>query len=92
MFLELKSKWKDVKSRKILSLIDRQRVNNFSIQTNGLFFDYSKTNIDEDTLGLLLDLLKKSSFHEKFMSYIRSDRGHSPLYFSSMKIQGRENL
>ena len=65
MFLELKSKWNDVKSRKILSLIDRQRVDSFSIQTNGLFFDYSKTNIDGDTLGLLLDLLKKSSFHEK---------------------------
>ena len=65
MFSELKSKWKDVESRRILSLIDRQRVNNFSIQTNGLFFDYSKTNIDEDTLGLLLDLIKKSSLHEK---------------------------
>lgn len=65
MFSELKSKWKDVESRNILSLIDRQRVNNFSIKKDGLFFDYSKTNIDENTLGLLLDLIKKSSFHEK---------------------------
>ena len=45
MFLELKNNFLSVGKRRIDTLIDQARVNIFSVETDGLFFDYSKTNI-----------------------------------------------
>ncbi len=58
MFAGLKEKYAAVKDRKITTLFDASRAHEFAVQTDGLFFDYSKTNIDGETLALLLDLTK----------------------------------
>ena len=49
MFTDLKEKYTAVRGRQIISLFDDQRADEFSVQADGLFFDYSKTNIDDDT-------------------------------------------
>jgi glucose-6-phosphate isomerase len=45
-----------VKSRPILSLFDAERAAGFSARLGGMLFDYSKTNIDAEARGLLIDL------------------------------------
>jgi glucose-6-phosphate isomerase len=57
MFQELKNKFLSVCKRRIDTLIDQARVDIFSVETDGLFFDYSKTNIDLETRGKLLELV-----------------------------------
>ena len=57
MFLELKNNFLSVGKRRIDTLIDQARVNIFSVETDGLFFDYSKTNIDLETRSKLLELV-----------------------------------
>ncbi len=47
-----------VSTRAILSLFDDGRAGVFSTCLGDMLFDYSKTNIDGDTLALLLDLAK----------------------------------
>lgn len=42
--------------RSILSLMDSARASDYSVEADGLLFDYSKTNIDADTRDLLLNL------------------------------------
>jgi glucose-6-phosphate isomerase len=44
------------KDRPILELFGEGRAAAYSVQTDGLLFDYSKTNIDEETRALLLAL------------------------------------
>ncbi|MEO0400868.1 MAG: glucose-6-phosphate isomerase [Pseudomonadota bacterium] len=46
------------KDRAILSLFDAARADDFSVQTQHMRFDYSKTNIDAATRALLLDLAR----------------------------------
>ena len=58
MFAALKAKYAAVRDRKITTLFDASRAHQFAVQTDGLFFDYSKTNIDSETLALLLELTK----------------------------------
>ena len=41
---------------KTLFANDANRFSKYSIQTENILFDYSKNNIDEETLGLLIDL------------------------------------
>ena len=55
-FLLLKDRWSSVIDRRIDSLFDEERVNEFCVETDGLFFDYSKTNIDLETQLNLLKL------------------------------------
>ena len=65
MFTDLKEKYTAVRGRQIISLFDDQRAGEFSVQADGLFFDYSKTNIDHETRDMLLALLGKVDLPEK---------------------------
>ena len=58
---ELSKHQRNVRDRSILSLFeDGQRASAFSARLDDMFFDYSKTNIDETAMGLLLDLAKSA--------------------------------
>ena len=62
-FDALKTHHAKVQDRKILSLFNgngASRASQFSARPDGLIFDYSKTNIDESALGLLLSLAESS--------------------------------
>ena len=65
MFSALKAKYVAICDRKITTLFDVKRVSDFSIEIDGLFFDYSKTNIDLETKGLLLELTESGKLDEK---------------------------
>jgi glucose-6-phosphate isomerase len=65
MFADLKDKYTAVRGRQIISLFDDQRATEFSVQADGLFFDYSKTNIDNETRDMLLALVEKVDFPRK---------------------------
>ena len=65
MFVDLKEKYTAVSGRQIISLFDDQRAGEFSVQADGLFFDYSKTNIDHETRDMLLALLGQVDLPEK---------------------------
>ena len=65
MYADLKEKHRAVSGRQIISLFDDQRAAEFSVQADGLLFDYSKTNIDHETREMLLALLDKVDFPEK---------------------------
>ena len=55
-----------IQSRKILDLFeDSNRFPQFSAQSDGLLFDYSKTNLDERTVNLLLDLAMAANLPAK---------------------------
>ncbi len=60
MFDQLLKYFQKVKDRKITSLFeqDKQRAMNFSVLQEDLFLDFSKTNIDQPTLELLINLAK----------------------------------
>ena len=65
MFTALKVKYAAVRDRKITTLFDTSRAYDFAVQTDGLFFDYSKTNIDRETLRMLLELIKTAGLADK---------------------------
>ena len=65
MFTALKVKYSAVRDRKITTLFDTDRAYDFAVQTDSLFFDYSKTNIDRETLGMLLELIKTAGLADK---------------------------
>ncbi|MDG0985390.1 MAG: glucose-6-phosphate isomerase [Planktomarina sp.] len=65
MFADLKEKFTAVSGRQIISLFDDQRAEDFSVRADGLFFDYSKTNIDDETRAMLLALLGKIDLPQK---------------------------
>ena len=65
MFTALKAKYAAVRDRKIATLFDTRRAHDFAVQTDGLFFDYSKTNIDCETLAMLLELIKTAGLADK---------------------------
>ncbi len=54
-----------VQHRPILSLFDASRAARFSTRLGEMLFDYSKTNLDESALGLLLDLADQSGVAAK---------------------------
>ncbi len=67
-FDTLKTHHAKVQDRKILSLFNGNgpaRAAQFSARAEGLIFDYSKTNIDEIALGLLLSLAESSGVAAK---------------------------
>ncbi len=55
-FDALLSQATSVKDRKILDLMDNERASAYSVQADGLLFDYSKTNIDSASRDELLAL------------------------------------
>ena len=55
MFKKLERLWKEKSSRSIISLFDDpKRAMDFSVDLGDLFFDYSKTQIDDDCRAELL--------------------------------------
>lgn len=56
MWNTLKSKAEAVSGRAILDLFDDARADGFTVQTQHMRFDYSKTNIDAETRDMLLEL------------------------------------
>ncbi|MEG3661433.1 glucose-6-phosphate isomerase [Celeribacter halophilus] len=66
-FSALKSLAEAAKERHILDLFaeDKNRADGFSAQSDGLLFDYSKTNIDTTTRDALFGLLDEAGLAEK---------------------------
>ena len=66
------TKWADLQrlhdvnnGRHIIDLFDERRAGEFSVQADGMLFDYSKTNIDAETKAALLQLAEVSGVAEK---------------------------
>ena len=58
---EFSSHYEATRARAIVDLVkDPARLDDFTVQTNDLYLDFSKTNIDRDTLALLLALARDS--------------------------------
>ena len=71
----LKDYHRQTNDRPILSLFDDEsRFDTFSAKAGDLLLDYSKTNIDAQTLSLLLDLAKASGVAEKRDAMFRGDK------------------
>ncbi|WP_343078777.1 glucose-6-phosphate isomerase [Ostreiculturibacter nitratireducens] len=62
---DLKSHHAGVRDRSVLSLFDDARAEDFSVRTDGLLFDYSKTNIDQKGRALLVALAEATGVAEK---------------------------
>lgn len=72
---KLRANCERAKDRAILSLFDDpQRLREFSAETDGLFLDLSKTNIDHDALGSLLELTRESGVEEKRDAMFRGEK------------------
>lgn len=66
MWHAIESYFEDTKDRSILSLFERpNRAERFSLTTDGLLFDFSKTNIDTQTKWLLLQLIENADVAAK---------------------------
>ncbi len=61
----LKAHHADVADRSILSLFDDARAEAFSVRAEGMVFDYSKTNIDDNAKAALIALTEGSGVAEK---------------------------
>ncbi|MFN6924026.1 MAG: glucose-6-phosphate isomerase [Tabrizicola sp.] len=75
------TKWADLqrlsdmnKDRHILDLFDETRAADFSVQVDGMLFDYSKTNIDSTTRTALVTLAEVSGVADKRAAMFRGDR------------------
>ena len=66
----------DFEKRRIETLfeIDKNRFKNFSLKIEDLYFDFSKTNIDEDTIQNLRKLAETSNIMKKINSMFRGDK------------------
>lgn len=63
-----------VRGRAILSLFDDpKRFGDFSAEVDGMLLDFSKTNIDREALGLLMDLANVAGVAEKRDAMFRGD-------------------
>ena len=62
------------KDRHILDLFDETRAADFSVQVDGMLFDYSKTNIDSTTRTALVTLAEVSGVADKRAAMFRGDR------------------
>ncbi len=60
MWNDLKARHAAIKDRAILDLFDAGRADAFSVETQHMRFDYSKTNIDTETRDLLIALADKA--------------------------------
>ncbi len=66
------------RDRRILSLFsDDRRLQSFAAETDGMFLDFSKTNIDMEALSMLLELAKAAGLAEKRDAMFRGDRINS---------------
>jgi glucose-6-phosphate isomerase len=74
-------KWADLKAqhaavadRPILTLFDADRAAEFSVRTDGMLFDYSKTNIDAASRAALLALAEVSGVADKRAAMFAGDK------------------
>ncbi|PYE86238.1 glucose-6-phosphate isomerase [Pseudoroseicyclus aestuarii] len=65
MFEALKAKAEAVASRRIEDLFDDNRAEAFSVSVGDMLFDYSKTNIDAETLDMLIGQLEAAKVAER---------------------------
>ncbi len=75
MFDQLLKYFQKVKDRKIISLFDqdKKRAVNFSVFQDDLFLDFSKTNIDQPTLKLLINLAKFRGISKREMPCLEAN-------------------
>src|SRR5580698_8884061 len=53
---------------------DPGRASRFSVEAEGLFLDYSKNRITDETMKLLLDLARQSGLEERRDAMFRGDK------------------
>jgi glucose-6-phosphate isomerase len=53
---------------------DRNRGDRFTVEAAGLYLDYSKNRITDETLGLLLQLARKSALRDRIDAMFRGDK------------------
>ena len=95
MFDQLFQHLNQIKDRKINSLFDqdKDRVSKFSIFQEDLYFDFSKTNIDEKALKLLINLAKSRRIFEARDAMFRgepinSSEGRAVLHTALRDLNG----
>ena len=95
MFDQLFQHLNQIKDRKINSLFDqdKDRVSKFSIFQEDLFLDFSKTNIDEKALKLLINLAKSRRIFEARDAMFRgepinSSEGRAVLHAALRDLNG----
>jgi glucose-6-phosphate isomerase len=71
---ELLKHHSEIADRPILSLFDGARAADFSAQTDGMLFDYSKTNIDAETRRLLVLLAEEAGVGAKREAMFAGDK------------------
>ena len=95
MFDQLLKYFQKVKDRKIISLFDqdKKRALNFSVLQEDLFLDFSKTNIDQPTLELLINLAKFRGISEARDAMFRGElintsEGRAALHTALRNVEG----
>ncbi len=73
---QLQDQHQDLEGQSIAGLFDNNpaRFDEFSVKCDNLLFDYSKNNISEDTLNLLMDLAKAAKVLEKRDAMFAGDK------------------
>ncbi|MGR3756343.1 MAG: glucose-6-phosphate isomerase [Tranquillimonas sp.] len=71
---ELRERAEAVADRPILDLFDEARPAEFSVEAGGLLFDYSKTNLDEQTRDLLIAMAGQAGLAEKRAEMFAGER------------------
>ena len=90
----LAEKQADVADRDILSLFDCERAGAFSVHLDDMLFDYSKTNIDAETLDLLLELASKADVFARRDAMFSGEKineteGRAVLHTALRNLDGR---
>ena len=67
------AKFRDVRLRRLFAE-DPQRSERFTVETLGLYFDYSKNRITADTLRLLVELAEQSGLREHIDAMFAGDK------------------
>ena len=95
MFDQLLKYFQNVKDRKIISLFDqdKKRAMNFSVLQEDLFLDFSKTNIDQPTFELLINLAKFRGISEARDAMFRGElintsEGRAALHTALRNVEG----
>ena len=64
---------KDVHLRQLFSA-DSERAKRFTVEAEGFYFDYSKNRINEETVGLLLDLANDAGLRERLYAMFNGEK------------------
>ena len=73
---ELRAHWSSVEARRILDLFaaDTDRPKEFSLEADGLLFDYSKTNLDSNERAKLLGLAASRNLKDRIEQMFQGER------------------